>query len=696
VLLLSLIKVLDIGGRALRPNFQSTKDRAEEEVPPIPAHVHNGYICRGCACGHGKLEAYFFPPLPKNTTPFIAKTRLGVLPGTEKDKLVQCMDCFGMNDTMYEHLNVFTIESFTGWTIECGVIHAPGPYPTFEVQLPQDDGNLLAWQMGQKIQNQEQRQEEVIRSMLKSTTIDTSELYDQVVNHNKTSDPQFEEKFHHPSTIIEKGAWGSRRQTFFKRFYGEAIEVMPGQKYTLASNKKPCSMVVWSGSGTVNGHEVKDEDSTVMPLPLMKRREMLIVPNTTVVITANANANIPLLLLSVYPFQPAVLKRNGIACCGLSCVDYVIQQCDELKTPTDHVFAEGYQKRCGGSVYNTSRSLQFVAASTCRIEALTLVGEDEDGDYLLAALKKNNIGIKYVARTNQANTQVAFLPVYKQTGERACIVVPGTTSLLDASSLLDEVGRGCQRIDLLRELLWMTLGYPFELPKLQGSALNRCLTRVRHPSVNVAVAVDLNGAASSLIKNEDRWSIISSALPNICFVHMNWEEAVALHVGASSSASSTASTTPFSADQIKIDTVTEAQLNFLAQPFVDAGVAIVTITLGRYGAFIRVHSDVQHVCSQFGVAKPDVCYVEEWCHTSSVFAKLPTMEGEVVDTVGAGDSFLAGMLAGLESMASIHTDDENKKESNNSNLLNENAKTLNGLLDFGQQCAGRMIRGLKC
>ena len=143
-----LIKVLDIGGSAITPNITSTTGDTTE-VPPIPAHVHNGYVVNGCVCGHGKLEAYFFPPLPKGTEPFVAKTRLGVKPNTTKETLVRCMKCFGVNDNMYEQLNVFPVSPFSGWTIECGVIHAPGPYPMFEVQLPQDDGNLLAWQLGQ-------------------------------------------------------------------------------------------------------------------------------------------------------------------------------------------------------------------------------------------------------------------------------------------------------------------------------------------------------------------------------------------------------------------------------------------------------------------------------------------------------------------------------------------------------------------
>jgi hypothetical protein len=274
-----LIKVLDIGGRAVQPNFvndngessSSSTTAEEEEVPPIPAHVHNGYICNGCACGHGKLEAYFFPPLPTGTKTFQAKTRLGVKPGTSKETLIRCMKCFGINDSMYQQLNEYDVRPFSGWTIECGVIHAPGPYPTFEVQLPQDDGNLIAWQMGQKVNGLKEREEEVDRSMLKSAK-NEEELFHQVIDYDLTSDKDFKKKFYHPSKDIviensnddygendkeKKRNWGFRKQTFFKRFYGEAIQVNPGFQYVLPSTDQPFTLIVWSGSGVVNGNEGK-------------------------------------------------------------------------------------------------------------------------------------------------------------------------------------------------------------------------------------------------------------------------------------------------------------------------------------------------------------------------------------------------------------------------------------------------------
>jgi hypothetical protein len=125
-------------------------------------------------------------------------------------------------------------------------------------------------------------------------------------------------------------------------------------------------------------------------LELMDKREMLVVPNTSVTIECPALSTVPLLLLSVYPFKSAVEIRKGIVCAGLSCVDYVIKKCGVIQSSTDHVRAESYEKRCGGSVYNTAKALSILGRT--RIEALTLIGIDDDGQYILNSLNKLNVG----------------------------------------------------------------------------------------------------------------------------------------------------------------------------------------------------------------------------------------------------------------------------------------------------------------
>jgi sugar/nucleoside kinase (ribokinase family) len=653
-----LIKVLDIGGSAISPNFNGEK--GTEEVPPIPCHVHSGYICNGRCCGHGKLEAYFFPPLPKGKEVVGAKTRLGIKPNTAPETLVTCMCQFGVNDNMYTHLNEYEVSPFTGWTIACGCIHAPGPYLTFEVQLPQDDGNLLAWQLGKKIDgSKEELEEERERSMLKGCT-NEAKLFEEVVNMNLTAEENFKEKWFRPSVVLEEGSWGRRLQTFFDRFYGEAIDLAPGGSYCIQPGPKPFSMVVWMGSGVVNGINVGADTES--------RREMLVCPEATVSIE-NSSSTDRLLLLSVYPFAPAVDNRSGIACAGLSCVDYVINGTGVLNRSTDHVVAKSFSRQVGGSVPNTSRIV--ASFENCRCEALTLIGTDSDGDLLMDYMEGRGVGVRYVARTNEASTQVAFLPVY-ESGERACIVVPGATSLLNRDSLLGEVGLGCRRIDMLRELLWFNLGYPYELKNLQKANLESMLSDLTQ--IEIAVSLDLNGAASSGLE-ENASAYICDALPHVALIHANFEEAVAFCASGNSSLPARLH------EENACKDISIEDLKVLASHFLEQNVGMVAITLGKYGAFLQVNDDVHVVRARFGVAVPIeesvlTGWVKESCVIQNCISTDKAAEGGAVNTVGAGDAFIAGLLVGLESLANKDLKEARMKGS-----------SLSDILHFAQMCA---------
>ena len=144
-------------GEVLESHAELGSELAEAEYPPIPCHVHCGDYGGN---GSGKLEAYFFPPLdvpPYNLKVGNVKTRLGLKPSTTKEEVVAAMKRFGVDDSMYQLLNVFPVKARETWTIPTHVIHAPGPWTTFEIQLPQDDFNLFAWQLGQKITDESER-----------------------------------------------------------------------------------------------------------------------------------------------------------------------------------------------------------------------------------------------------------------------------------------------------------------------------------------------------------------------------------------------------------------------------------------------------------------------------------------------------------------------------------------------------------
>lgn len=242
-----LIKLLDIGGR---PRASDVFEAPE--VPPIPAHVHAGRIAGGRAQPPGKLEAYFFPPLgPRDVTiddPRVV-TRLGVRPGTRPDDFIEGLRAFGESDALYGLLREDAIVPLEGWTIRPGVIHAPGPWPTIEVQTPQDDYNLAAWQLGERLTG-EARAEARERFQLRGLR-SVEDFLPELVDWRTSAAPDFRARAHRPARTVASGRWGRRLRIFFDEFGGEALVLRPGGRACLPASRDPRALLVWAGEGEV-------------------------------------------------------------------------------------------------------------------------------------------------------------------------------------------------------------------------------------------------------------------------------------------------------------------------------------------------------------------------------------------------------------------------------------------------------------
>jgi hypothetical protein len=261
-----LIKLLDIGGESIRPTFSD-----EPEVPPIPAHVHGGAVVRGRVVKPGKLEAYFFPPTdvgPLGLRLGDVWTRLGVRPGTTPLSFLNAVREFGVSDAMYNLLPRFPIHPYDGWIIPPGVVHAPGPWPTVEIQTPQDDFNLLAWQMGDRLETSRRR--ELFDALVLRGLPSESALFAEIVDWELSTAPGFRERFFRPAREIDAGDWGRRLRIFFDRFDGEAIEIGAGKSWKRDASEGAIAAFLWAGEGTVNGMKL----SASRP----DRREFLLSP----------------------------------------------------------------------------------------------------------------------------------------------------------------------------------------------------------------------------------------------------------------------------------------------------------------------------------------------------------------------------------------------------------------------------------
>ena len=286
-----LTKVLDIGGENVTPEFET--GLGEPEIPPIPCHVHAGCIVEGKCQGHGKDEAYFFPPLnvePYNKVMPPVKTRIGIKPDTPKETFISSLAEYGKNDTMYSLMQVHDVHPWQSWMVPAMLVHAPGPWVTFEIQRPQDDFNLLAWRMGSKVHSASLPAHK--ESMQLKGIKTERELFEQTVNWEMNIDPTLREKLSQKCQVLEEGLWGKRLQIFYHLFYGEGLVVSAGQSVKLEACEKPRAGICWSGQGRINKLELLSTSWT--------QREFLVTPYTSLLID-NASSDSELIIFLVLP-----------------------------------------------------------------------------------------------------------------------------------------------------------------------------------------------------------------------------------------------------------------------------------------------------------------------------------------------------------------------------------------------------------
>ncbi|MAG72928.1 hypothetical protein CL620_01320, partial [archaeon] len=155
----------------------------------------------------------------------------------------------------------------------------------------QDDFNLASWQLGQRLTDEETQKHH--HSMVFKGLQDEDDFIEQVIDWETSTDSNFKKNNYRPSNIIEQGTWGRRMQIFFDEFYGEAIEIQPGQTFTRNADARPFAGIVWSGVGSINENKL---DATYT-----EQKEFLVTPERQV--TIHNTGALPLLIYTVFPIQ---------------------------------------------------------------------------------------------------------------------------------------------------------------------------------------------------------------------------------------------------------------------------------------------------------------------------------------------------------------------------------------------------------
>lgn len=87
----------------------------------------------------GKPEAYYFPPQVNNHGGDFPYTFFGFIPGTTKEKVLECLKDFKKGDNKITNISqAYKLQPGTGWDVPPGILHAPGSLCTYEPQKASD------------------------------------------------------------------------------------------------------------------------------------------------------------------------------------------------------------------------------------------------------------------------------------------------------------------------------------------------------------------------------------------------------------------------------------------------------------------------------------------------------------------------------------------------------------------------------
>lgn len=262
-----------------------------------------------------------------------------------------------------------------------------------------------------------------------------------------------------------------------------------------------------------------------------------------------------------------------------------------------------FRKAAGGAPANVAVALARVGISAAFIGK---VGADAFGDFLLETMSEQQVDTTNIVRTEEAMTTLAFVSLTGK-GERdfAFYRKPGADMLLEAKEVDFSYFKSASifhfgTISLTDEPVRSTTYYLLEEAK----------------NNDMFISLDPNIRPPLWNNQMDRLQVqFEKALPYVDLLKLNYEELLEL------------SDYNFNSGTPKLEEVTYEFLQKICQSFLVQGPSFLIITAGSRGSYF--------------VSKDEVIFV-------------PTLSIKTVDTTGAGDAFMAGLLSEIVEKLSEH------------------------------------------
>jgi len=226
---------------------------------PLPHHIHHRDEHAKEVNQLGKPEAYFFPPQVNNHGGDFPYTFFGLIPGTSRKQLKQCLMNFNKGDNRITDISVaYRLQLGTGWDVPAGVLHAPGSLCTYEPQRASDIFAMYQSLTGDAIVPED--------LLWRGTPADKVGDYDwllEIVDWDTNVDPDFSEKhFMKPipaRPAEEMEAEGYSEDWIVYRspdFSAKELTVSPGRSVTIRDSGA-YGMIMMQGHGTMGVWDVE-------------------------------------------------------------------------------------------------------------------------------------------------------------------------------------------------------------------------------------------------------------------------------------------------------------------------------------------------------------------------------------------------------------------------------------------------------
>lgn len=226
---------------------------------PLPHHLHQRLEHAKLVDQRGKYEAYYFPRQVNNYGGDFPYTFFGLIPGTTREQVRECMANFTKGDNKITNLSqAYRLEVGTGWDVPPGILHAPGSLCTYE---PQEDSDVFG--MYQSMTGDQIISEELLWKNVPPQKRGNLDYVIEMIDWEKNVDSNF--FGHHfmrpkpvkPEKEMEKEGYIEKWICYkTKHFSAKELTVLPKRSVTIYDSAA-YGLIMLQGYGQMNNREIE-------------------------------------------------------------------------------------------------------------------------------------------------------------------------------------------------------------------------------------------------------------------------------------------------------------------------------------------------------------------------------------------------------------------------------------------------------